>query len=122
MENEDPGAACRHGGCCEVKPATRWTRARSLLRVAAANSLTALRQRDLYMAPTNGVLGPLALLVAICGSRGSLRERAWRLVRLVRLGQPEDRFDDIPGRIRDFALYVLGQRKLIKSSEPRSPA
>lgn len=66
------------------------------------------------MAPTNGVLGHLALILAIVVAVGLFAQRAWRLVRLVRSGRPEDRFDDMPGRIRDFALYVLGQRKLIK--------
>jgi Fe-S oxidoreductase len=67
------------------------------------------------MAPTNGVLGHLALILAILVAMGLFAQRAWRLIRLVQLGQPEDRFDDIPGRLRDFGLYVLGQRKLIKT-------
>src|SRR5690348_12712172 len=67
------------------------------------------------MAPTNGVLGHLALIAAILVAVGLFAQRAWRLVRIVRLGQPMDRTDDIPGRIRDFGLYVLGQKKLIKS-------
>ncbi|MDB5077570.1 MAG: (Fe-S)-binding protein, partial [Chloroflexi bacterium] len=67
------------------------------------------------MAPTNGVLGHLALIVAIVIAVGLFAQRAWRLVRIVRSGQPENRMDDLPGRIRDFGLYVLGQKKLIKS-------
>jgi Fe-S oxidoreductase len=67
------------------------------------------------MAPTNGVLGHLALIAAIVIAVGVFALRAMRLVRLVRLGQPMNRMDDIPGRVRDFGLYVLGQKKLIKA-------
>src|SRR6185312_4455286 len=67
------------------------------------------------MAPTPGVFGHLILIAAIVLAVGLFAQRAWRLIRLVRAGAPEDRFDDIPGRIHDFLLYVLGQRKLIKT-------
>jgi Fe-S oxidoreductase len=67
------------------------------------------------MAPTDGVIGHLALVAALLIAIGLFAQRAWRLVRLVRSGTPENRLDDIPARIGDFVLYVLGQRKLIKS-------
>ncbi|HWE62699.1 MAG TPA: heterodisulfide reductase-related iron-sulfur binding cluster [Chloroflexota bacterium] len=67
------------------------------------------------MAPTDGLLGHLALALALVLAVGLFARRAWRLIRLVRTGTPEHRLDDIPARIGDFALYVLGQRKLIKS-------
>ncbi|HVC81247.1 MAG TPA: electron transfer flavoprotein, partial [Chloroflexota bacterium] len=67
------------------------------------------------MAPTNGVFGHLILILAIVGALTLFGERVWRLVRLVRVGTAEDRFDDMPGRVRDLLLYVLGQRRLIKS-------
>ena len=67
------------------------------------------------MSPIHSTLGHLILLLVILAAVGLFIQRTWRLVRLVRLGAYEDRFDDIPGRIRDFGLYVIGQRKLIKS-------
>ena len=67
------------------------------------------------MAPTNGVFGHLILALAILSAVGLFAQRVWRLIRLVRVGTAEDRFDDLPGRVGDLLLYVLGQRKLIKS-------
>ncbi len=67
------------------------------------------------MAPTPGVLGHLILVAVILLALALFAQRAWRLVRLVRTGAPEDRFDDMPGRIHDLLLYVFGQRKLIKT-------
>jgi Fe-S oxidoreductase len=67
------------------------------------------------MAPTPGVLGHLILVAVILLAVALFAQRAWRLVRLVRAGAPEDRFDDMPGRIHDLLLYVFGQRKLIKT-------
>ncbi len=67
------------------------------------------------MAPTPGVFGHLVLIAATLVAVGLFAQRARRLIRLVRVGAPENRFDDIPGRIGDFFLYVLGQRKLIKT-------
>jgi Fe-S oxidoreductase len=36
----------------------------------------------------------------------------------VRLGQPVERFDDVPGRVRNEAVIVLGQRKLLQRLVP----
>jgi Fe-S oxidoreductase len=44
--------------------------------------------------------------------------RATLLVRLVRLGKPADRFDDIPGRVRNEAVIVLAQKKLLQRLLP----
>ena len=46
---------------------------------------------------------------------------AWRvrlLYRLVRLGQPTNRFDDLPKRVELEATVVLGQRKLLQRTVP----
>jgi Fe-S oxidoreductase len=44
--------------------------------------------------------------------------RAKLLVDLVRLGKPSDRFGDLPGRARNEAVIVLGQRKLFQRLVP----
>ena len=40
------------------------------------------------------------------------------LTRLVRLGKPTQRFDDVPQRVRNEAVVVLGQRKLFQRLVP----
>jgi Fe-S oxidoreductase len=40
------------------------------------------------------------------------------LVRIVRLGSPAPRFDDVPARVRQEAVIVLGQRKLLQRLVP----
>jgi Fe-S oxidoreductase len=44
--------------------------------------------------------------------------RAVLLVRLVRLGQPAPRFDDVPARVRQEAVIALGQKKLLQRLVP----
>jgi Fe-S oxidoreductase len=44
--------------------------------------------------------------------------RALLLWRLVQLGKPVDRFDDVPQRVRNEAEIVLGQRKLLQRLVP----
>jgi Fe-S oxidoreductase len=44
--------------------------------------------------------------------------RAKLLVDLVRLGKPAERFDDVPQRVRNEAVIVLGQRKLLQRLVP----
>src|SRR6185436_4498547 len=44
--------------------------------------------------------------------------RAKLLVDLVRLGKPVERFDDVPDRVRNEAVIVLGQRKLLQRAVP----
>jgi len=44
--------------------------------------------------------------------------RAKLLVDLVRLGKPVERFDDVPKRIENEAVIVLGQRKLLQRLVP----
>ncbi len=44
--------------------------------------------------------------------------RAVLLVRIVRLGQPAPRFDDVPARVRQEAVIALGQKKLLQRLVP----
>ena len=62
-----------------------------------------------------GALG-LAALVAVCG--GLFARRALFLVRLVRQGRPVNRSGDVPRRVRNEAVLVLGQRKLLQRLVP----
>jgi len=54
--------------------------------------------------------------VAVCG--GLFVRRALFLVRLVRRGRPVDRSGDVPLRVRNEAVIVLGQRKLLQRLVP----
>jgi Fe-S oxidoreductase len=58
----------------------------------------------------------LAAVIAVSGSL--FARRALLLTRLVRLGKPTQRFDDVPRRLRNEAVVVLGQRKLFQRLVP----
>jgi Fe-S oxidoreductase len=61
-------------------------------------------------------IGLLGLLVAMAG--GLFLQRAYLLYRLVRLGRPERRLEDLPKRVEVEAIVVLGQRKLLQRLGP----
>ena len=54
--------------------------------------------------------------MAVCG--GLFARRARFLVRLVRQGRPVSRSGDVPQRVRNEAVLVLGQRKLLQRLVP----
>src|SRR5262249_41781747 len=58
----------------------------------------------------------LAVLLAVAGTL--FGRRALFLVRLVRMGKPVERSDDVSGRLRNEAVIVLGQRKLLQRLVP----
>jgi len=59
------------------------------------------------------------ILAAALGAAGVLfARRALLLYRLVRMGKPVARFDDIPGRARAEAFVVMGQSKLLQRLLP----
>src|SRR5262245_52130394 len=58
----------------------------------------------------------LVALLAVCG--GLFARRVFQLYRIVRLGQPVPRFDNVPQRVRREAVDVLGQRKLFQRLVP----
>jgi Fe-S oxidoreductase len=66
------------------------------------------------------ILSALALAAAIALSFGLFARRAVLLVRLLKLGRPAgiDRADDVPDRLRQEAVVVLGQRKLLQRLVP----
>ena len=58
----------------------------------------------------------LAAIAAVAA--GLFGRRAWFLYRLVRAGRPIPRFDDVPTRVRNEAVIVLGQRKMFQRLVP----
>lgn len=55
----------------------------------------------------------IALAVALIVAATLFGRRAALLYRLVRMGKPAARFDDIPARVKAEAVVVVGQRKLL---------
>jgi Fe-S oxidoreductase len=64
------------------------------------------------------VVGTIALVVVLLATAALFLRRSWLLYRLVRLGQPVDRFDDIGQRVGLEATVVLGQRKIFQRALP----
>ncbi|MFL5797206.1 MAG: heterodisulfide reductase-related iron-sulfur binding cluster [Actinomycetota bacterium] len=62
--------------------------------------------------------GTIVLVVIFVAAAGIFLRRSWLLYRLVRLGQPVNRFDDMPKRVEYEATVVLGQRKLLQRALP----
>lgn len=59
-----------------------------------------------------GIPGSVLLWVVFLVAMGLFARRVHFLYRLLRLGQPENRFDQPKERMKQFLLYVLGQRLL----------
>src|SRR5919201_2897153 len=66
------------------------------------------------------VAGAVALAIVLAIAGALFTRRVLLLVRLVRMGRPSgiDRTDDAPLRVRDEAVVVLGQRKLLQRLVP----
>ena len=64
------------------------------------------------------MIGTIVLGALLAVSIGVFAWRVRLLYRLVRLGQPTDRFDDLPKRVGLEATVVLGQRKLLQRAVP----
>ncbi len=60
----------------------------------------------------------MALAAALLISGFLFGRRAVLLYRLIRMGQPLARFDDVPGRVKAEALVVVGQSKLLQVLVP----
>jgi Fe-S oxidoreductase len=63
-------------------------------------------------------LASVALGVVIVIAIALFSRRALLLYRLVRMGKPAKRFDDLPGRVRAEAVVVIGQSKLLQRMLP----
>jgi Fe-S oxidoreductase len=66
----------------------------------------------------SSLLGPAFLLLVLALGGGVFSLRARQLAAFVRLGQPVDRFDDLPRRVEEEVTVVLGQRKLLQRLGP----
>jgi Fe-S oxidoreductase/nitrate reductase gamma subunit len=64
------------------------------------------------------LLGPAFLVLVAMVAGGAFSRRAYDLYRFVRLGQPVDRFRDVPKRVEEEATVVFGQRKLLQRFGP----
>lgn len=64
------------------------------------------------------LIGPAFLLLALAITGGIFALRTRLLYRLVRLGQPVSRTDDLPKRVEQEAVVVLAQRKLLQRLGP----
>ncbi len=61
----------------------------------------------------------ILILLFLLGTAGGLfMLRAWTLFRIVRLGKPVKRTDDLPKRLENEAVVVLGQKKLLQRLGP----
>ena len=67
---------------------------------------------------TATALSALALAAVAAVALALFARRALLLVRLVRMGAPLQRFDDLPRRVENEAVIVLGQRKLLQRLVP----
>jgi Fe-S oxidoreductase len=67
---------------------------------------------------TSRLVGPAFLALALLATLAVFGKRADQLRAFVRLGQHVDRFDDLPKRIENEAIVVLGQRKLLQRLGP----
>jgi len=66
----------------------------------------------------SSVAGPVVFLVALVLAGGLFARRALFLFRLVAAGRPVSRFDDLPRRVEDEAVVVIGQRKIFQRLVP----
>jgi Fe-S oxidoreductase len=66
----------------------------------------------------SSVTGVVFLALALLVTAAIFGRRADQLRRFVLLGQPVDRFSDLPKRVENEAVVVLGQRKLLQRFGP----
>jgi Fe-S oxidoreductase len=63
-------------------------------------------------------ISAVALAAALIVSGVLFERRAFQLYRLIRMGKPVARFDDVPGRVRAEMVVVVGQSKLLQVLVP----
>src|ERR671919_144005 len=63
-------------------------------------------------------MGPIVFLLLLAAAGGLFLVRAFTLWQLVRLGRPVSRLDDLPKRVENETVVVLGQRKLLQRLGP----
>src|SRR5438445_8189443 len=68
--------------------------------------------------PSGGPIGAVLFGILLVAAWVAFAVRIRKLVRLMLLGRPENRFDHIGERIKYFALMVLGQRGVLRDPLP----
>src|SRR5438067_1185236 len=68
--------------------------------------------------PTGGLLGAIVFAAILIAAWAAFAVRIRQLVRLMLLGRPEHRFDNLGERIKYFVLMVLGQRGVLRDPLP----
>jgi Fe-S oxidoreductase len=68
--------------------------------------------------PAGGLFGAVVFAAVLIAAWAAFAVRIRQLVRLMRLGRPENRFDSLGERIKYFVLMVLGQRGVLRDPLP----
>src|SRR5579859_4215187 len=68
--------------------------------------------------PSGGTIGAVLFGILLIAAWVAFAVRIRKLVRLMLLGRPENRFDHVGERIKYFALMVLGQRGVLRDPLP----
>ncbi len=63
-------------------------------------------------------VGAAVMAVALAVSGTLFGRRVLQIYRLIRSGRPTARFDDVPARVRNEAVVVIGQRKMFQRAVP----
>src|SRR5215831_19456923 len=68
--------------------------------------------------PSGGLVGAILFGIVLVAAWVAFALRIRTLVRLMRLGRPENRFDHLGERVKYFTLMVLGQRGVLRDPLP----
>src|SRR5919201_274845 len=105
-------------GSSDGLPATRRAKTKTLRPWGSQLPGTMLGADGHVQGASHPVIGSVVLGVLLVLAVGLFAWRVRLLYRLVRLGQPTNRFDDLPKRVELEATVVLGQRKLLQRTVP----
>src|SRR5215472_17586329 len=73
---------------------------------------------DIAYSPAGGPAGAVIFAILLIAAWVAFALRIRTLIRLMRLGRPENRFDHLGERIKYFTLMVLGQRGVLRDPLP----
>src|SRR5215469_4781980 len=73
---------------------------------------------DIAYSPAGGPAGAVIFAILLIAAWVAFALRIRQLIRLMRLGRPENRFDHLGARIKYFVLMVLGQRGVLRDPLP----
>src|SRR5215467_11033734 len=68
--------------------------------------------------PSGGLVGAVLFSIILVTAWTAFALRIRTLVRLMQLGRPENRFDQLGERVKYFTLMVLGQRGVLRDPLP----